>query len=125
VQKRLNTSGDITDADRDAYTGRMQEVISIWDRVEADARMTVESLYGGSGGTQNAENQAQRVDMTTLFEMKKIKDDVSGVETVAGADITPIQNFFDKAVNNYTAFKAQEKALAEERGNYNALLAKR
>jgi hypothetical protein len=125
VQKRLNTGDSITDADRDAYTGRMQEIISIWDRVEADARMTVESLYGGSGGAQGTEGQAQRVDMATLFEIKKIKDDVSGIEAVASTEITPIQNYFDKAVNNYATFKSQEKALADERGNYNALLVKR
>jgi hypothetical protein len=102
------------DAIREQYLDLMQRLINSWTRVTTDARMTVEAVY-----------TRDQPDITTLFDMKKIDGAVSALETVAAGEITTVKGYFDSAVENYRVFKDQEKALAGERANYNALLMKR
>jgi hypothetical protein len=63
--------------------------------------------------------------MTALFGMKKINADVSDLAPVAESDIGTIKGYFDSAIQNYNTFKTQEKALTDERANYNVLLMKK
>jgi hypothetical protein len=120
VQTKLNAitdgkeDGGQSDRDREKYTGILQGLSNSWNRVMSDARMTVEAVYN-----------RDKKDMTALFDMKKINADVSDLAPVAEDDIGTIKSYFDSAIQNYNTFKEQEKALTDERANYNALLMKR
>jgi hypothetical protein len=136
------------DENRAKYMGFLQGLDNSWNRVKNDVRMTVEALYakksnevksekaagadtanaaGGAGGANstNGTGDAKDTDITTLFTMKKVKDDYTDLDKVATTDIVAIQSYFDRAIQNYKDFKEQEKSLADERANYNALLMKR
>jgi hypothetical protein len=102
------------DAERSKYSELLQSLTSSWDRVTQDVRMTVEAAY-----------TRDQVDMGELFDMKKINSDTSALEKAAAGDVPTLKGYFDNAIANYKTFKEQEKTLAEERANYNALLMKR
>jgi hypothetical protein len=125
MQRKLN--GDaVDDAQRTKMTDILQKFNGIWDRVSADARSTVEaaSLSTGGSGTAGAGGDAAAAapPMKQYFEMKKIDDAGSSLVDVADTDINTMQDFFNGAVKNYKQFKEQEKALSDERANYNKLL---
>jgi hypothetical protein len=127
VQTKLNaitdSSGDDeaakakneqNDRERAKYMDVLQGLGNSWNRVISDARMTVEAVY----------NKDQN-DITALFDMKKASADASELTSVVVNDISTIKSYFDNAVQNCKTFKEQEKALADERSDYNALLMKR
>jgi hypothetical protein len=113
VQTKLNATAD-SDADRAKYMDVLQGLSNSWDRVIADSRMTVEAMYG----------KTETANMSSLFAMKKVDANASALVTVVEGDIPTIKTCFDDAVQDYKAFKEQEKLLAKERANYNALLMK-
>jgi hypothetical protein len=100
--------------DRAKYMDVLQGLSNSWNRVMSDARMTVEAVY----------NKDQN-DITSLFDMKKVNADDSELTPVAVDDIGTIKSYFDSAVQNCKIFKEQEKALTDERANYNPLLMSR
>jgi hypothetical protein len=102
------------DKDREKYMDILQGLSNSWNRVMSDARMTVEAIYN-----------KEKNDITTLFDMKKVSADVSELTPVAEGDIGTVKSYFDSAIQNYKSFKEQDKALTDERANYNALLMKR
>jgi hypothetical protein len=129
VQKKLNEITDDKGDDeatksgneqnskkRAKYTDLLQDLGNSWNRVISDSRMTVEAVYG---------KDPKDIKIIELFNMKELNADVSELTLVAEGDIGTIKSYFDSAVQNYKTFKEQEKSLADERANYNALLMKR
>jgi hypothetical protein len=124
IQAKLNAISDGKDDDeakkaqndenRAQYTELLQKLSGIWDRVSADARLTVEAAYNKTDPK-----------LLDLFDMKKVNSGANGLEAVTENDVATIKGYFDNAIGDYKSFKEQEKALADERGNYNALLMKR
>jgi hypothetical protein len=124
VQKKLNGIVDKkedddkkkeeNDENRAKYTEILQDLSNSWNRVVNDARMTVEAVYTKEDN-----------DITALFAMKKVNGEATDLDSVTADDIGTIKSYFDSAVQNYKNFKEQEKSLADERANYNALLMKR
>ncbi|MDR1218860.1 MAG: DUF2589 domain-containing protein [Treponema sp.] len=114
-QKEIAEKNKKNDSDRAKYMEVLQGLSNSWNRVISDSRMTVEAVYNNKDGN----------DITKLFDMKKVKADGSDLDPIASEDIGTIKNYFDNAVQNYKTFKEQEKSLADERANYNALLMKR
>jgi hypothetical protein len=124
IQAKLNKVVDMNDDSdetkaandtiREKYLDLLQGLTNSWNRVTTDARMTVEAVYA-----------KEKPDITALFAMKKVDGTVSALEAVTGDEVAAIRGYFDSAIESYKAFKEQEKVLAEERTNYNALLMKR